>query len=347
MQIKRIYITVIVFLAFLINANCQSKIVIEDVIQYLKLEKSLSDTGNVGTEEFLTSSQLNYFGNSLSKIKEVRNGFSSSREFQLFDDVDAKYFSDPARVMSRIIYQEDSVLVEHQDSLGNTFFVPKVGNVDSTWFFNSVKAIRFKEDWHFDLDNFTCSIESKMFMPCVNWKYKEDIGPIGFFWIKPLKNADSKKVLKDTVVTDVFLKQIIRTWDYYEVNNSNAKLDDYRVYTLIHSIIEKLKNGELKAYEPDRNFKKKISKSRIKELFAEEFVPNKFENFPVAYKNYAYRFKMIERWYYDEQSLNFKKEALGVILMKKNEPQDYLLNDEYNLSYTFTKVAYIPFKKNK
>jgi len=327
--------------------KAQSQIVFEDVIQTLTLGKAIDDTSNSYNPEHFSDKQLLDFGNSLTKIKSVISSPSDKSGIKLFYDYDY-YFQterDAEWLKQKLIYKDDSIETELIDSVGNSYMVNIPGAIDSTWFFNSVRGIEFKEDWRFNLDKFTCEITSKLYMPMSLLKHKEDLGPQGLFSIKPSEIQQNFAPLADLIITDVYAKQTLISYDYFYLEEANTTIDYYKLMLLMNATIEKIKTGKLKCYEPVAPFKKKFSKSKVKEFLKEEFVVKNQEVFPVSYKMFDYRFKLVEKWFFDSNALAFKKEALGMILMKRNESNDLNLNEENYLKYTFTTFAYIPFKR--
>ncbi|HEY1041049.1 MAG TPA: hypothetical protein VGF30_16665, partial [Bacteroidia bacterium] len=174
---------------------------------------------------------------------------------------------------------------------------------------------------------------------------KEEWGPVSCFYIKPLTAPSNARPITDFIITDVYSKHGYFTENQYSIKDANTQLDAYKTMLLINGTIDKIKAGKLKCYHTTIPFTRAFDKKELKTLFTDEFSSNKHEKFPVRYKMYNYRFKLVEKWVFDPFALAFKKEALGIILMKRNEVQDLTINADGWLNYTFTPVAYVPFNQ--
>jgi len=325
-------------LLFTVSSYAQSNLVFENVIQSTKLVKPQSDSNYTFNFEYISEQQARDFGSGLTNLKNY-----PPNAFHVFYDMDERELYDYYKLMDKLVVRSDSMDYESVDVSGNFYTLKMPGMIDSTWFFESIRAIDFKEDWIFDTTKFTCEIKSKMYMPLPLLKGKEELGPIGLFYIKPAEEQKNFKPLIDFIITDVYLKLDPMGMEQSPIQDANTQLDQYKTMLLMNSTINRLKSGKLKAYALTIPFNKAITKKEMKTLFLDEFSANKYEKFPVRFKLYNYRFKMVEKWMFDPISLAFKKEALGMILMKRNEISDLTKNENGYISYTFSPVVYVPF----
>jgi len=342
---KLIKLSILVF-AFLINPElikAQSAIVFENVIQSTKIVKPERDSNYTYNFEYLNGKQIEGFGLGLKKLLTYRSLGFDGKNFSLFEDIDENRPYEPSRLRSKLVLIGDSVDAEMYDSTGSSYFVKMAGFIDSSWYFENIQGIEFKEDWIFDTAKFTCEIKNKMCMPLTLMYGKEELGPYGLFYIKPAQEQKNFEVVTDFIITDVYCKQDPMTENQIPIFDANTEIDHYKMVVFMNSTIDKIKAGKLKCFKPSIPFQKPMLLAELKPLFAEEFVPNKNERFPIRYKMFNYRFKLIEKWWFDPIALAFKKEALGMVLMKRNEKNDLSKNKNGDLIYTFKPVAYVPF----
>jgi len=327
--------------------KAQNQFAFENVTHSVKLLKPQSDSNFTYNFEYLSLMQIENFGNSLLAIKSGGTAPGDKNGFNLFYDNEEREVYEPYKLKNLLTIREDSVDMEMMDEQGNFFMVRAAGAVDSTWFFQEIQAVEFKEDWKFDVDKFTCEINSKLFSPLVIKRGKEDWGARSFFYAKAAANPQNFKTIADFVITDVYLKQDPMTENQYTIRDANTELDKYKMVLFMNSIIEKVKTGTIPCYVPTIPFKKQFTKAEIKPFFQDEYVAGQNDRYPIGYKMFTYRFKLVEKWLFDPIALAFKKEALGIILMKRNEVKDLNLNADGNIAYTFTTLAYIPFNVSK
>ena len=320
----------------------QTNFVFEDVLHTIKLVKPLSDSNYTFNFEYLSEKQVVNFGEHLTGIKTYLYP-TSNNAMHFFYDSDEKQPIESTIIKEKLVIRDDSVDTETIDEMGNWYVVKMAGMVDSTWFFESVQGIEFKEDWSFDLEKFTCEIKTKLFLPLVLMRGKEDYGARGLFYIKPSSNPQNFKPITDFIITDVYIKQDPMTENQLTIAGANVVIDNYKMVMFMNAALDKIKAGKLKCFVPGVPFTKQLSSSEIKQALQEEFVVGQKERFPVRYKMFSYRFQLIEKWFYDPNTMAFKKEALGIVLMKRNEVKDLTTNADGYLSYTFTPVAYVPF----
>ncbi len=325
------------------QVNAQSDLIFENVIQRSKIFKPHSDSSYTYNFEYLSGKQAYDFGWSLKSL--LNAGVSDKTGFHLFYDLEETDRFERTEVRRKLIIVGDSVEQENYDANGNPSIQKVAGNIDSIWFFEGVRELKFKEDWIIDTAKFTCEIRSKMFIPLVLKKGKEDLGPMEFVAIKPGLDPKSFKLIADMIITDVYVKQDPMTEDEITIREANTEIDFYKMVMFINSTIDKIKAGKLPCFKPTIPAKKQITTVELKTMFTDEYVINKKDKFPVRFKMYNFRFKMIQKWWFDPIALAFKKEAVGMVLMKRNEKKDFSKNKEGSITYTFKPVAYVPFNK--
>jgi len=256
-------------LIFSTQLNAQSNLVFENVIQRSTLYKPATDSNYTYNFEYLSGKQLEDFGFGLRRLLQVDDGLDLN-DFNLFYDVEEKEPCEFVRIIDNLIYRSDSMDMDMLDESGNTYVIKTPGIVDSTWYFENVEGVSFSEDWIFDTIKFTCEIKSKMCMPMVYRKGREDMGSIGMFWIKPAKAQTNFKVLTDFIITDVNVKQDPMTQDQLYTYGNNTEIDYYKLTLFMNATIDGLKSGKLKAYPMTIPLKKPFSKKEMKTMFTKE-----------------------------------------------------------------------------
>lgn len=338
MVCRRLIFIKFLFICFL-NTGAQSKIVFKNVCQTTNILKATQDSADYFNFEYLSAKQV---AEVIENLKGVLKYNNPGNGFRIYEDENQTKLYTRKKLRNALIIQQDSVDVEKFNKDWGSYVEREGIPADSTSFFSNVAAFKFQEDWSIDTAWFTCNINSKSYTVLAYLYGKEDLGPMSFFTIKPAIEQKKFQTLTDLIITDVFVKNDSTV---QPEGDTDAPLEAYKIVMLVNSVIDKIKTGKVTAFKPVIPFKERLTGLELQTLLADEAHHNKNDRFQLLYKTYCYRFKMVEKWWFDMTAMAFKKEALGIILMKREEKKDFNNNKHIEMPYTYSPVAYIPFNR--